>query len=155
MNGFHFTPGIDWEYTLPLIGILVLLVLVVGVWIGRLTRRLPRPAPPPVPPTGDRTMLDKLAEQRGALISGCVRARGLLDDQLLIEVLDDALRHGGVHIVDPTGSRANPSEHRTAGTDPASAPNQDGVISRTLRPGFIDAGRVLRAADVVVYKWGN
>ena len=89
------------------------------------------------------------------MISGCIRARGMLDDQLLTEIIDDALRQGGVQIVDPTGYPANPAEHRTAGTDPAPAPHQDGVISRTLRPGFIDAGRVVRAADVVVYKWGS
>jgi hypothetical protein len=172
MTRLHFTPGIEWGYTLTLLGILALLVLVAGVWIGRATKRRPRPAPPPhpvpppppvpsSPPAGlgpvrhDPSLLETVAEQRAALISGCVRARGLLDDQLLTDLLDDTLRHGGVQIVDPTGCRANSAEHRTAGTDPAPAPAQDGIISRTLRPAFRDAGRVVRPADVVVYKWGN
>ncbi len=169
MTSVHFTPGIHWGYTLALLGVLAVLVLAVGVWLGRATKRRPRPAAPPPPPpqvpapappprapiAADRAVLDRLASQRAALISGCVRTRSMLDDQLLAEILDDTLREAGVQIVDPTGMRANPSEHRTAGTDPASTPDQDGVISRILRPGFLDAGRVVRAAEVVVYKWGN
>ncbi len=159
----YFAPGIDWGSTLLLVGVLSLVVLILGVWLGRATKRRPRPAPasPPVPPpapappiASDRAVLDRLAGQRAALIGGCVQARGLLDDQVLTDVLDNALRDGGVQIVDPTGFRANSAEHRTAGTDPAPAPDQDGVISRTLRPGFLDAGHVVRPADVVVYKWG-
>jgi hypothetical protein len=167
MMNVDFTPGIHWGYTLSLLGVLAFLVFAVGVWLGRATKRRPRPAstpppthappmtPPQAPVTRDPAVLDRLASQRAALISGCVRTRGMLDDELLTEVLDDTLRQGGVQIVNPTGFRANPAEHRTAGTDPAPDPHQDGVISRTLRPGFIDAGRVVRAADVVVYKWGN
>lgn len=167
MNRLQFSTDLHWGYTLLLSVILAVLVLILGVWLGRATKRRPRPAPahppppaPPIPPPqapipGDRAVLDRLAAQRAALIAGCVQARGLLDDQVLTDVLDDALRNGGVQIVDPTGYRANPAEHRTAGTDPAPAPDRDGIVSRTVRPGFIDAGRVVRAADVVVFKWGN
>lgn len=153
MTSVHFASGIDWGYTLSLLGIIALLILVVGVWIGRATRRRPPSVPPTAPMPEAHIMPDTLAVQRTALISGCVRARSMLDDQLLTEMLDDTLRQGGVQIFDPTGCRANPAEHRTAGTDPASEPDQDGVISRTLQPGFLDAGRVVRPADVVVYKW--
>ena len=153
MNDVHIAPGIDWGYTLSLAGIVTLVVLAVGIWIGRTTKRRPQPAPAATP--SDPDVIDRLAAQRVALIGGCVQTRGLLDDQVLTDVLDDALRRGGVQVVDPTGSRATPAQHRIAGTEPTEAPDQDGVISRILRPGFLDAGRVIRAADVVVYKWGK
>jgi hypothetical protein len=157
MNIPHLTPGIHWGYTLSLVGILGLLVLLLGIVIGaRLSRtktRQPLSAPPQ--PNPDRPDLDAIKAQRAALVSGCLKVRGLLEDQVLTGVLDDALHRGGIQIIDPTGTRVDSSHHRIAGTDPAPTPAQDGVISRTLIPGFFDAGRVVRAADVVVYKGGR
>lgn len=174
MTQLHFSPDIDWGYTLALAAFVALLVLIAGiacgVWIGRRIgrpRRVTVPPPPPPPPTRpppaapppgpdvDRRHADGIAAQRGALVAGCVKVRGLLDDQMLANSLDDALRAAGVAVIDPVGSRSDPAAHRIAGTDPAPSPAHDGVISRTLRPAFVDGGRVVRTADVVVYKWGS
>jgi GrpE len=156
MNIPHLTPGIHWGYTLSLVGILGLLVLglgvVLGARLGRARTRHPEPNPPPRPYPDVRPELDAVTTQRAALVAGCLKVRGLLEDQVLTGVLDDALHRGGIQIIDPIGTRVDSSRHRIAGTDPAPTPAQDGVISRTLIPGFLDAGRVVRAADVVVYK---
>lgn len=156
MNIPYLAPGIHWGYTLSLVGILGLLVLllgiVIGARIGRAKTRQPVSAPPPPPYPDLRPDLEAIKAQRAALVSGCLKVRGLLEDQVLTGVLDDALGRGGIQIIDPTGARVDSNQHRIAGTDPAPTQAQDGVISRTLIPGFFDAGRVVRAADVVVYK---
>jgi GrpE protein len=159
MNIPQFTPGIHWGYTLSLVGILCLLVLGLGIALGvrfgraRTRHSAPNPAPQPYPDV--RPQLDAVTTQRAALVDGCLKVRGLLEDRVLTGVLDGALDRGGIQIIDPTGTRVDSSQHRIAGTDPAPTPAQDGVISRTLIPGFFDAGRVVRAADVVVYKGGR
>jgi hypothetical protein len=159
MNIPYIVPGIHWGYTLSLLGILGLLVLGLGIALGarfgRARTRHPAPNPPPQPYPDVRRELDAVTTQRATLVAGCLKVRGLLEDQVLTGVLDDALSRAGIQIVDPTGTRADSSQHRIAGTDPAPTPAQDGVISRTLIPGFFDAGRVVRAADVVVYKGGR
>ncbi|MGW5153546.1 nucleotide exchange factor GrpE [Rhodococcus koreensis] len=166
MNNLQFVPGIHWGYTLLLIGPLGLLLLAAGVAIGAWAagRRNTPPATadpasvttvpdPPGSNGGGPAALDTVTAQRAALVGGCIEVRKLLHDQVLAGVLDGALDRGGIEIMDPTGTHADSARHRIAGTDPAAAPAQDGVIARTLAPGFVDAGRVLRAADVVVYKW--
>ncbi|MFF2113792.1 hypothetical protein [Rhodococcus koreensis] len=165
MNNMHFVPGIHWGYTLLCLGLLGLVLLAVGAAIGAAAAGRRKPAatavdPEPVtvpdPPRsddGDRAALGTVTTQRAALVGGCIEVRKLLRDQVLTGVLDEALGRGGVEIIDPAGMRADSARDRIAGTDPAPAPDQDGVIARTLAPGFVDAGRVLRAADVVVYKW--
>jgi hypothetical protein len=156
MNSFHLAPGIHWGYTLSLIGVGALVAVLAGMTLGAWLGRTRRPAPAsPSPSHNAGAVFDGLAAQRAALVSGCVKVRGLLEDQVLSDLLDDALRRGGVQVVNPVGSRVDARQHRTVGTQPAAGPEQDGVIARTLRPGFIDTGRVVGTADVVVYKWEN
>ena len=60
MTRVHFTPGVDWGITLSLLGVLALLVLILGVWLGRATKRRSRPVaayPPPPPPPPDNMFL--------------------------------------------------------------------------------------------------
>ncbi len=92
--------------------------------------------------------------QRSALIQGCVKVRGLLDDDMAVDVLENALRLGGVTTFDATGTPLDPRRHRVNHTVPAPAPQSEGIVARTLTPGYLDNGQVLRPADVAVYKWG-
>ncbi|MFZ0717450.1 hypothetical protein [Mycobacterium sp.] len=96
-----------------------------------------------------------LTSQRDALLAGIAQLRGLLDDDLAADLLNDAMRRGGVSVVDPTGMRVDPSRHRVDHTVAAPDPDSDGVIARTLTPCYLDGTKVLRAADVVVYKWAS
>jgi len=166
-----FAAGVDWSDTLLLLGIAAFMFVALGAFAmimlarqlpflstTRQTAVAPPPPPPPPPPrpvspapavSPDRV----LAAQRSSLIQGCVKARGLLDDDMVVEVLENALRLGGVTTFDATGAPLDPRSHRVNHTVPAPAPQSDGIVARTLTPGYLDGGHVLRPADVVVYKW--
>ena len=161
-----FAPDIAWIPTLVLLAILAVLVLAAGAALALAIRRpgaAPTTAPPgswgvaPVSPQPQPAaeQLKALAAQRRALIAGCVKVRALLDDELLTEELDNALRGGGVDVFDDTGQPMNPARHRVNGTVAAPAAGAEGVIAQTMAPGYFDDGRVLRPADVLVYKWSR
>jgi hypothetical protein len=133
---------IDWLPTLTLLALAALLLVAAGVLIGLIFRRRSRERPAPA-----------ITEQRGALVSGCVKVRGLLDDPLLADILDEALRDAGVSVFNPTGEIKDSTRHRVDHTVPASDPADDGLIERTLTPGYLDGDRLLAPAEVVVYRW--
>ncbi|OBG29598.1 nucleotide exchange factor GrpE [Mycobacterium sp. 852002-51057_SCH5723018] len=140
-----FAAGIDWVPTLSLLAFAALLLVAAGVLIGLIVRRVVRRSQEqPVP---------AIAEHRGTLVSGCVKVRGLLDDPLLADVLDEALRDAGVSVFDPTGQFKDSARHRVDHTLPAPEPADDGLVARTLTPGYLDGDRLLAPAEVVVYKW--
>lgn len=177
-----FAAGIDWAATFFLLGIIVCVFVAIGaVGVLMLARHLPfidlaltaqRPAQQPVqqpaqqpnpPPQQTYSAPDPqpgtddgaLSAQRSALIAGCVRVRGLVDDDMAVEILEDAMRRGGVRTFDATGAPLDPRRHRVDHAVPAPAPQSDGIVAHTLAPGYLDGQRVLRPADVVVYKWGR
>ncbi len=125
---------IDWPSTL--------LLLAAGVLIGVIFRRRSRERPAPA-----------ITEQRGALVSGCVKVRALLDDPLLADILDGALRDAGVSVFDPTAQIKDATRHRIDHTVPAPDAADDGLVARTLTPGYLDGDRLLAPAEVVVHKW--
>jgi len=164
-----FSADIAWIPTLLLAGVCAVLVFAAGIAVARAFAGRPsapggpppQPAQPPPPspmapaPGPDPAALRALAEQRDALIAGSVKVRGLLDDQLLTDELDNALRRGGVTVFDPTGAPMDRSRFRVSRTVPAPDPSADGVVAQTLAPGYLDNGRLLRPAEVVVYSWGH
>lgn len=89
------------------------------------------------------------------MITGCVTASGMLDDDITANVLEDALRQGGVTVFDATGQRLDPDRHHVDHTSPAPDPNSDDIIADTITPGYLDNNRVLRPAQVVVYRWAQ
>jgi GrpE len=133
---------IDWLPTLTLLGLAAVLLVTTGVLIGRIVRRRSPEQPAPA-----------VTEQRRALVSGCVKVRGLLDDPLLADILDEALRDAGVSVFDPAGQIKDSARHRVDHTVAAPGPADDGLVARTLTPGYLDGDRLLAPAEVVVYKW--
>jgi hypothetical protein len=152
-DALGFAPGIDWITTLVLLGVVAVLIFAAGTLLGR---HVPsRLRPDPVPPPQGQLEFKTLVAQRKALVVGSVKVRGLLEDQLLTNLLDDALREGGVSVFEATGDPMDPARHRVARTVPAPDPGADGVVAQTLAPGYADDGRIVRPADVVVYKWAR
>jgi hypothetical protein len=155
-----FAPGVHWGLTLLLLGVCAVVVFTAGAAVGIRARTsapvvdLPQ-SPPPATPASSGPSVETLAAQRGALVTGCLKVHGLLDDQVLAGVLDDALRRGGITAFDPTGQPLDPVRHRVDHTVAAPEPGADGVIAETLAAGYVDDGRVLRPAEVVVYQWGR
>jgi hypothetical protein len=102
----------------------------------------------------DHNTVNALIAQREALIAGCVKVRGLLDDDIAADVLNDAMRRAGVTVSGATpGTPKDPRRHFIHHTVPAPDPQSDGLVQETLAPGWSDNDKVLRPADVVVYKW--
>lgn len=104
-------------------------------------------------PLDARSDSEQPARQRGALVSGMLTIRRLADDPQVVDIVDDSLRAAAVTVFDPTGHTKDPRYHRIDHTVPAATSDQDGTIAHTLAPGYIDAGRVVQPADVVVYRW--
>lgn len=101
------------------------------------------------PPVADHTV----SAQREALIAGVLKVKGLVDDDITADVLDEAMRRGGVTTFEATGMRLDPSRHRVDHTVAAPGPDSDGIVAQTLEPGYEDRDLVLQPARVVVYKW--
>jgi len=110
---------------------------------------IPPAQPPQAPPHHGHP--DPAAGQRIALITGMLTVRGLVEDPQAADVIDESLRTAGVTVFDPTGHPKDPRYHRVRHTEPAPDQAKAGTVARTLSPGYIDAGRVLQPADVVVY----
>lgn len=129
-----------------------------GIGLSIVLRRTPLPqnaSPVPAPSHQPSVMsqhANALAGQRAALITGMLTIRGLIDDPQVADIVDDSLRTADVTVFDPTGHTKDPRYHRVDHTEPAAHPGQVDTIARTLTPGYIDSGRVLQPADVVVYQ---
>ena len=161
---------IDWPKTVLLLVILGAVIAAAGFAIGYLLTRTMGRQPRPTAPTSPQvataiastdtelpatTTDGATGRQRAALIAGCMRLLGILDDQVSIGVLDQALTASGVERFDPIGARLEPSRHRITATAPAPDPASDGIVAHTTAPGYTDAGRVLQPAAVVVYRWNQ
>jgi molecular chaperone GrpE len=62
-----------------------------------------------------------------------------------------ALRDVGVELLEPAGETFDPGRHESVGEEVADAQATPGTVARTLRPGVLDSGRVVRPAQVVIY----
>ena len=109
-----FAAGVDWSDTLLLLGIAALSLALGAFAMIMLARQLPFLStprqtavapPPPPPPPPPLSPVRVLSAQRSSLIQGCVKARGLLDDDMVVEVLENALRLGGVTTFEQRGRR--------------------------------------------------
>jgi hypothetical protein len=164
-----FGESIDWTRTmLVLIG--GVLLVAGGAGAGYLLKRRatptlpadppapeehPAPPPPTVPLSSPDSADQEAAGQRGALIAGCLELRDILDDLVSIRMLDKALAAGGVQRFDETGTKIDSTRHRVTGTVAASTADDDRVIARTSTEGYLDAGAVIRPAEVVIFKWAR
>jgi molecular chaperone GrpE len=62
----------------------------------------------------------------------------------------DRLRALGIERFDPTGERFDPAKHEAVSTVVATPPDQGGLITKTLRPGYRAGNEILRPAQVIV-----
>jgi hypothetical protein len=149
------------------IWLLIVVAVVVGVlgilvgWLwGRAGRRSgPATAPKAVPRPPERTVsapivpappvpdwrLDGLAEE-------VIAVRDLTADAGLSTRLGSALAAVGYQSFDPVGLRFDPNFHRAVDFEPSPAAEASGQIAMTERVGYTSAGRLVRAADVVVFR---
>jgi molecular chaperone GrpE len=104
-------------------------------------------------PTATATATTAAAAERRTLIEACIRLRSLVSDAGLREILDDALSSGGVVAMIPTGEKFDPSLHHSIGVVMTTEPRLDMTIATTDKPGYMDHGRVIQAAEVSVHRY--
>ena len=66
-----------------------------------------------------------------------------------------ALTTAGLTVVSPENSSFDPALHEAVATEPATAPEDDHVVSRVFQPGYVFNGQLLRPARVVVKQWNG
>ncbi|HQZ34618.1 MAG TPA: hypothetical protein PK020_09335 [Ilumatobacteraceae bacterium] len=92
-----------------------------------------------------RPLVDTLIDLSDRVSSGALRA----------EIIA-ALATAGVQTIEPAqGAVFDASQMRGVGSAPAPDPGWVGRVASTERAGFVDAGRVMRLPDVVVYTSGD
>ena len=96
-----------------------------------------------------------LEAERAALVQACIRARDMVSSEVVRRILGDALADAGVGEVDPTGERFDPDIHCSVGLVHTTDPHLDSMVESSERVGYLDRGRQLRLADVVVYSYGE
>ena len=97
-------------------------------------------------------LIERLEAERATLVSGCIEVGDLIDSQALRRKLLDALFDVGVLGVDATGEPFDAREHRAVDSVATDEPSLHGRIAATERQGYRDRGRLLRRADVSVYR---
>lgn len=134
------------------------------------------PAAPAVADTGDplraglllvarRRPSPGITEQIERLVAANATRQQMIDasirfhDQLLtkdptsVTALIDALRDGGVRVVGSDGLLFDPRFHEAVDTVSTADHAKHDLVAETLRPGFADGGRTVRAAEVIVYRY--
>lgn len=131
-----------WQLALVVGGAAILAALSTLVLLRRsaAAQPAPRSAPPPLDPSAR------------ALTVGLIGAFDLAEGAPAVRShIVQTLRSAGVVPLPlADGARFDPAEHLAVGTDPAD-PQQAGRIARTVRPGWVQDGIVLRPAEVVVW----
>ena len=123
----------------------------------------PRTSPDDSPPRGapgadpaeqlaDPALAAQAAADRTALVETCIWMRDRATSPALAAHLDQTFEQVGVHAIDATGQRFDPTVHEAGSTVAARNPSEDGIIARTETPGYADRGRLLRHPVVAVYR---
>jgi hypothetical protein len=117
----------------------------------------PNTAPPPItappsttappantaPPAG--TGIDELARKYLRLVDEA-------SSPALYEEAVEALASAGFRLINPVGQKFDPTLHLAVGRRATSDPHAHNVIAETIRQGCYRDGRVVREAEVVVYR---
>ena len=97
----------------------------------------------PSPPTA--AGVDELARRYLQLVDST-------DSPALYQEAVEALRSAGLTLVDPVGQQFDPTLHVAVGRRSTTDPGSHNVVAETIRPGCYGDGRLVREAEVVVYR---
>ena len=83
-------------------------------------------------------------------------AKTVVDGVLMVEKkLAKTLAGHGLEIVNPEGHPFDPALHEAVMSEPATAPEDDHIVSRVFQVGYLFNGQLLRPARVVVKQWNG
>jgi GrpE len=101
---------------------------------------------------GRRIPEDAGADDRATLVRGCIELRDYVRDDDTRQELAHLLGSVGVIEYDGAGEAFDASRHRALDTLPTDDATRHDVVAETVRVGYDDRGRVLRRAEVIVYR---
>ena len=152
-----------WWYTWRAWG-LVFVGMAAGAALGWAVRRAPesdgRPDPaaaaPPRPveraPSPSHDTTRRPDPERLALVETLIDLHRQLPSTSLRYRIESSFKTVGVCEFVPDGDVFDPSRHMAVNVEDTSDASRVGRVARTTRSGFEDAGTVVRAAEVVVYR---
>jgi molecular chaperone GrpE len=83
-------------------------------------------------------------------------AKTIADGVSMVEKkLMKTLAGHGLEVIDPVGRPFDPALHEAVMTEPAQSKDEDHVVARTLQPGYLFNGQLLRPARVAVKQWNG
>jgi len=103
-----------------------------------------RPAPSPAPPA-PAVGVDELARKYLQLVDAA-------NSPALYHEAIEVLRSAGLTFVDPVGQPFDPTMHVAVGRRATTDSGAHNVVAETIRPGCYGDGRLVREAEVVVYR---
>ena len=71
----------------------------------------------------------------------------------IVDSLLEVLARMDVHRLEPSPGKLDKHNQRVLNVEPASSPEDDLIVSASLKPGFLWRERTIRAEEVVVKKW--
>ena len=98
---------------------------------------------------------DQAQRDREALIDACINVLDYLDDPALAAKLIKALDKAGVSRLEPLGEPFDPELHEGVGWLSTSEPDLHRHIAQVAQPGYQDRSRLIRAAQVRLYQFGE
>lgn len=92
---------------------------------------------------------------RRQLIDASIRFRDQLrtKDPTSAAALLESLRDGGVHQLRSDGARFDPRVHEAVDTVVTADEYRHDHVAETLRPGYVDGDRTVRAAEVILFRY--
>jgi hypothetical protein len=107
--------------------------------------QVPQENPPVASPPRGAAGVDELARKYLQLVD-------TTNSAALYQEAVEALRSAGLTLVDPVGQQFDPTVHVAVGRRATADPHRHNVVAETVRPGCYGEGRVVREAEVVVYR---
>jgi hypothetical protein len=139
------------------LGVLLAVILaLVGWFVGRTWGRRPADQPAAAPrsrPDSGRASSDGRGDRdREILVGACVELADVVPSESLRRQLREALSAVGVEAVEPAlGSPFDAASYRIVDRVSTHDPAMRNRIAGTERPGYVDRGRPIRDAEVLVY----
>lgn len=92
------------------------------------------------------SVVDPNSTDTGTVVEGVV---------MICSKLHKELEQAGLEWISPEGQPFDPNLHEAMAAEPASAPDQDGVVARVYQRGYVFHGELLRPARVVVWQFNS
>jgi hypothetical protein len=127
---------------------------IVGILIGRRLAPPGQPAENAGHAASQPDVVAAAAVNRELLLLTCAWVYDRVTTASIRQRLAYDVQQAGAELADPVGAAFDPDRHQRLEDVPTDDTARAGTVAKTLAPGLYDDGRVLRRAQVAVYKAG-